>query len=130
MIGQKNLKEVLNSLQVSCDNVKYGFATVPSESDISLEDVLGTFKENEGLTVIASIDYFTSKHISFEGPFVKLTIDVHTSLELVGLTAAFATKLAEKNIPTNVIAGHYHDHIFVQHELRDQAMAALSELKK
>lgn len=29
----------------------------------------------------------------------------------VGLTAAFSTKLAEKNISANVVAAYYHDHI-------------------
>ncbi|WP_229764900.1 ACT domain-containing protein, partial [Vibrio cholerae] len=42
-------------------------------------------------------------------------------------TAAFATKLAEHGISANVIAGYYHDHIFVQKEKAQQALQALGE---
>jgi hypothetical protein len=53
---------------------------------------------------------------------------VHSSLETVGLTAAFSTKLGEHGISANVIAGYYHDHIFVQSDLAKSAIDALHEL--
>ncbi|WP_139151741.1 ACT domain-containing protein, partial [Vibrio anguillarum] len=37
------------------------------------------------------------------------------------------TKLASYGISANVIAGYYHDHIFVQQEKAEKAMAALKE---
>jgi hypothetical protein len=48
-------------------------------------------------------------------------------LDAVGLTAAFANKLKDYDISANVIAGYYHDHIFVQHAVAEQALAALNE---
>lgn len=129
MAGQKNLKEVLSSMQVSCDNVEYAFATIRLDSIVLEKGVLGIFTEKEGLTIIASKGYFENKQIPFEGPFAKLTIEVHTSLNLVGLTAILATKLAENEISANVIAGYFHDHIFVQYDLREKAIAAINQLK-
>jgi hypothetical protein len=36
--------------------------------------------------------------------------------------------LAERGITTNVIAGFYHDHMFVPSDRTDEAMEALKEL--
>ena len=56
--------------------------------------------------------------------------NVHSSLDAVGLTAAFSAKLTEKNISANVIAAYYHDHIFVPKEKAEQALNAILELQK
>ena len=129
MTGNTNLQEVLNSMQLSCDEVEYGFATTNISDGISATDVLGTFQESEGLTILATKQYLEEKGLSYEGPFAKLTVDVHTSLELVGLTAVLASKLAENGISANVFAAYYHDHIFVQYEVRKEAVAALSSIQ-
>ena len=42
-----------------------------------------------------------------------LTLAVHSSLEAVGLTAAVSVALAAADIPCNVIAGAFHDHLLV-----------------
>lgn len=126
MTGNSNLREVLSNMQVSCDNVEYGFATTSSTDNISVAEVLGTFQESEGLTILASKKYLEGKGLNYEGPFAKLTVEVHTSLELVGLTAVLATKLAENGISANVYAAFYHDHIFVQYNARNKAITALT----
>lgn len=130
MAGQTNLQAVLNSMQVVCDDLEYGFATLPAGTDIDPKAVLGVFQEVEGLTLIATKGYLEGSKIAFEGPFAKLTIDVHTSLELVGLTAVLATKLAANNISANVVAAYYHDHVFVQYDLREKATRILNGLKQ
>ncbi|EPJ45505.1 MAG: hypothetical protein OFPI_36510 [Osedax symbiont Rs2] len=53
---------------------------------------------------------------------------MHSSLDAVGLTAAFATKLTQCNISANVVAGYYHDHIFIAVDDADTALVALKEL--
>lgn len=111
MSGNTNLQEVLSSIKVSCDDVEYGFATVSAGTKISIEEVIGTFAESEGLTVIASKEYLADKKLPFEGPFAKLSIEVYTSLELIGLTAVLATRLAEQGISANVVAAYFHDHV-------------------
>lgn len=129
MSGQTNLSEALKSLQVTCDNLEYGFASIKDKQTIIGNEIIGTFKEKEGITIIATKDYFESNGIKYEGSYAKLTIEVHTSLELVGFTAAFAKKLAENKISANVVAGFFHDHIFVQFGLRQKAIDALLSLK-
>lgn len=130
MSGNTNLQEVLNSLQVSCDEVEYGFATATDDTTISSKEVLCIFHEAEGLTIVASKDYLSAKDFTFEGTYAKLTIEVHTSLELVGLTAVLAKALADNGISANVIAAYYHDHVFVQYDVRQKATDILLGLKQ
>lgn len=129
MSGINDLQEVLASIKVSCDEVAYGFATVIEDVAISAQDGLATFKEKEGLAIIDTVGSLKSKDLKYDGPFAKLTVDAHTSLDMVGLTAAISTKLANNGISANVVAAYYHDHIFVQYEHRHEALKLLKELK-
>lgn len=91
---------------------------------------MATFREKEGLTLVLTKEVATQAQLSFDGVFSMITLSVHSSLEAVGLTAAFATKLGSYGISANVIAGYYHDHIFVQKHKADQAMSALREFSE
>ena len=66
--------------------------------------------------------------LAYDSVFRCITLNVHSSLEAVGLTAAVSGKLAETGISANVIAAYYHDHIFVPAEKADAALSALNEL--
>ena len=48
----------------------------------------------------------------------------------MGLTAAFSQALAQQNISCNVVAGYYHDHIFVAESDVTRALAILQNLGK
>lgn len=129
MSGQTNLNDVLKSLDISCDGIEYGFANIKADGFPQSADIIGTFSEKEGLTIIASVIYLRENNIQFDGPYAKLTIEVHTSLQLVGLTAVLSKQLAENGISANVVAAYYHDHIFVQYEHRQKAIELLYKLK-
>ena len=58
-----------------------------------------------------------------------ISLHVHSDLQAVGLTAAFANALGSVGISCNVIAGAYHDHIFVPLEKAQAAMQALQDLQ-
>jgi uncharacterized protein len=130
MPGLMDLSEVLRTLHVSCDEVRYGFASVTGAAISRSEKVLGTFLEDEGLTLIATEEYFKQEGIAHQGPFARLKIEVHTSLELVGLTGLLAAELAKREIPANLIAAYFHDHIFVPYDVRAKALEAIMELKQ
>ncbi|MEC7307380.1 ACT domain-containing protein [Vibrio crassostreae] len=91
---------------------------------------MATFREKEGLTLVLTKEVATQAQLSFDGVFSMITLSVHSSLEAVGLTAAFATKLGSYGISANVIAGYYHDHIFVQKHKADAAISALKEFSE
>jgi hypothetical protein len=60
----------------------------------------------------------------------QITLDVHSALDGVGLTAAVADALAAEDIPCNMIAAHHHDHIFVPEAQAERAVAALRRLAR
>lgn len=58
------------------------------------------------------------------------TLEIHSALEAVGLTAAVSRVLTEAGLSANVVAGHTHDHVFVPLDRVDDAMRALAELSR
>jgi len=59
-----------------------------------------------------------------------ITLNIHSALAAVGLTAAFATELGQNNISCNVMAGYYHDHIFVDYQDKDKALNVLKNMSR
>ncbi len=60
--------------------------------------------------------------------FAKITLQVNSDLEGVGLTAAVATSLATSGTACNVVAGLRHDHLFVPWDRREDALELLQKL--
>jgi len=132
MTGETNLEKLITSMTPFLMNGEYVFCTFPDAQYGDYPDLepIVTIKESEGLTLVIPIDKAEEKNLSYESIFKGITLSVHSSLDAVGLTAAFSSKLGEHGISANVIAGYYHDHIFVQKELADKAIDALNELAR
>ncbi len=89
-----------------------------------IDNPFAMIREDEGVTYIVPADMEQGG----EGHFARITLQVKSSLEGVGLTAAVATGLAAEGIACNVIAAFNHDHLFVPWPRRDEALAILSKL--
>ncbi len=81
---------------------------------------LAIVREDEGIAVISPCD---------EGPWARITLTVHSSLDAVGLTAAVSTALATAGLSANMIAGLHHDHILVPWPKRHAALEAIRTLE-
>jgi hypothetical protein len=129
MTGETNLHILLKTLDPVLDERRFGFCAIKRQSTPVLGfKPLGIFEEEEGATIIATIAELESADLKFSGPWAKISLRVHSSLTAVGLTAAVATALAGVGVSANVVAGYYHDHVFVPWEMRDKALAALRRL--
>ena len=64
------------------------------------------------------------------GGFARITLQVHSALDGVGLTATMATALAEAGIACNVVAGFHHDHLFIPVNRADDAFSLLEALSQ
>ncbi|WP_146442202.1 ACT domain-containing protein [Vibrio kanaloae] len=128
MTAITDLDILLKSMSPELIEGNYVFCTVKGvQSDYFQLNPIATFREKEGLTLVLKESVATKFQLDFDGVFSLITLSVHSSLEAVGLTAAFTTKLGSYGISANVIAGYYHDHIFVQKDKAETAMKALQE---
>ena len=129
MSGILKLEELLKTMSPELQAGEYVFCTVKGDlSDYVHLNPIASFIESEGLTLILKDDVATKEGIDFDGRFKQITLMVHSSLSAVGLTAAVSNKLTEHGISANVVAAYYHDHIFVQSEKAQEALAALQEI--
>ncbi|WP_413282868.1 ACT domain-containing protein [Vibrio sp. MA40-2] len=128
MAAITDLDILLKSMSPELIEGNYVFCTVngPLSNYLAMEPI-ATFCEQEGLTLVVKKEIAIANKLDFDAVFSLITLSVHSSLEAVGLTAAFANKLSSYGISANVIAGYYHDHIFVQQDKTEQAMNALKE---
>jgi len=129
MSGEMDLKVLLGSMDPELSDEGYVFHSVAAEyDDLSLLRPWAVITEKEGLTVIIDKTTATLNKIPISGVLKRITLNIHSSLDAVGLTAAVSTKLAEAGISANVVAGSYHDHVFVQEPHADEAMRVLQLL--
>ena len=108
----------------------YVFATIPAGTDLAALDPVASVREQEGLTVVVEESQAREAGLTPVFRATWITLNVHSDLGAVGLTAAFSTALARAGIGCNVFAGAYHDHIFVPLELANEAMSVLQELQR
>jgi uncharacterized protein len=128
MSGETDLKTLLRSMSPILDPEPHGFAAVSHTEATKFAHPFATIIEAEGTTVVAPIHAFEKAGIMNIEKWARITLQIHSSLQAVGLTAAFAATLGKAGISANVIAGFHHDHILVQWERRHDAMLALQEL--
>jgi hypothetical protein len=130
MAGETELSKLLSGLSPKLNKGAYVFATVVDVDSIDRKETVCEFKEREGTTIIIERKKADALNIKYGYIASWITLMVHSSLEAVGLTAVFSAELAKKGISCNVIAGYYHDHIFVDIKDTDAAMRALTDLSK
>jgi len=141
MNGETNLQLLLQNMSPVLHSDVYVFLTLPNFStndlgNYKILEPLMTFKESEGLTLIAlkqNVIEYNKNHkpqLDVGEEFKCITLKVHSSLNAVGLTAAVSAKLAKVQISANVVAAFYHDHIFIPAIDAERAVKALDEFKK
>jgi len=130
MSGEVNLEVLLNNMRPFLNTGDYVFCNVSSFDKIDQKQIIGSFKEEEGITLIISKAYADRLGLNYSSIMSWITLQIHSSLEAVGLTAVFSSILSKNNISCNVIAGYYHDHIFVLKEDAKKAVEVLNDFNK
>lgn len=125
MSGEKNLEALLKTMKPKLNLGEFVFCEVKNLDEINLNETLMFFKENESITLILEKEVAEKLNLEYSYISSWITLTVHSSLEAVGLTAAFSKALSEKGISCNVVAAFYHDHIFVDKKDAQKAMEIL-----
>ena len=112
--GESDLGRLLADLRPALADERYTFEA--TDRAVLDPGIFALVREKEGLTAIRADP---------AGEWARISLEVHSSLEAVGLTAALSTRLTEEGISANMVAAFYHDHLFVPWDRREDALACL-----
>jgi hypothetical protein len=127
MSGEKNLKLLLKNMQPELILGDYVFCQVADIALIDLDKIILFFREKEAITLVIKKETADDLQLPYNFVAAWICLKVHSSLEAVGLTAAFSTALAKEDISCNVVAAFYHDHIFVAKNEAEKAIGILNK---
>lgn len=118
-----NLDPVLSPDPWIFDHIAEG-----APSNLNIATLFAFIQESEGSTLIRRASAGTNTQPMSQARFAKITLQVFSDLEAVGLTAAVAQALTDINMCANVVAAALHDHVFVPYERRFEAIDCLKAL--
>lgn len=126
-----SLSDMLAGLSPALHDEAYLFVTFANGQSPgnATESAIGWFREAEGISLILPRDQALSLGCADGSPMRQITLEVHSSLDGVGLTAAVAGRLAEHGIACNMVAAFHHDHLFVPADRAEEALALLRGLQ-
>ena len=130
MTGEKDLNKLLKTMKPELNFGGYVFCNVSDIKSVNINDIISLFKEQEGHTIIIKKELADSLDLKYSFVAAWITLTVHSSLEAVGLTAAFSSALSEQGISCNVVAAFFHDHIFVDKKDTEKAMEILNKFSQ
>lgn len=129
MTGETNLDILIRTMMPELAGEKYVFCTINNEIETVVKmEPWAMIKEKEGITIIVEKENADLYDLKYDTVYARITLNVHSSLNAVGLTALVSKKLMDFGISANVVAGYYHDHIFVQFDYAEKALQGLMEL--
>lgn len=130
MPGEIDLEKLLALLQPKLLSGSYVFCSVAGAKygDLAELNPVASYQEEEGLSLVLEQQAADQAGLDYSFVCKGITLSVHSSLEAVGFTAAVANKLASCGISANVVAGYFHDHVFVPADKAEMAMSVLTEI--
>ena len=130
MTGETDLGVMLQTMSPVLNAGEFVFCSFPGSlyGDHSNLSPVAAVAEPEGLTLVLPRSIADEHRFNYDAVFKCITLMVHSSLEAVGLTAAVSTRLASAGISANMIAGFYHDHVYVDEADALRAMQVLGDM--
>lgn len=128
MTAERDLSTLLRTLHPARRPGRFVFTLTDEPPDGV--DAVASVREIEGLTLVLPQDDADRHYLAYTGTYAMITLEVRSALDAVGLTAAVASALAQRDIACNVVAGYHHDHLFVPEHRADDALAVLHDLAR
>ena len=127
MTGEMNLPALLATLNPVLREGEYVYVLWPHGRPLE-PGIQAAVREAEGLTVVLPRERADSLGLPYDFVAAWITLEVHSELEAVGLTAAVGKTLTDARISCNVLAGFHHDHLLVPVADAPRALEVLNEL--
>jgi hypothetical protein len=127
MTGEMNLQALLATLHPVLRDGEYVYVLWPHGRPLE-PGIEAAVREAEGLTVVLPRERADTLGLPYDFVAAWITLEVHSALEAVGLTAAVGKVLTEARISCNVLAGFHHDHLLVPVAEAPRAVEVLHEL--
>ncbi|MDA2805303.1 ACT domain-containing protein [Nocardiopsis suaedae] len=124
--GERDLTRLISGMRPELREGEYVFTHAP-EVPPGVRPV-ATVAEDEAITIVCSRAEADAAGLSYDYVAAWIELKVHSSLEAVGLTAAVAGALGQEGLSCNVVAGFFHDHLFIPYDERERAVSALEGL--
>lgn len=127
MASEQSCHELVANLAPHLDPNPWVFTQLGTEIEPSFTDqgIFALIREDEGLTAIQRANPAVADDPLL---FARITLQVYSDLEAVGLTAAISRALTDRGICANVVAGFHHDHVFVPFHRGEEALQCLADL--
>lgn len=125
--GETDLGALLRFLSPRLNDGRFVYAQVQGELPPGISPIV-TVWEPEGLTLVIPPREADDRGLAYDFVAAWITLEVHSALDAMGLTAAVSKALTVAGISANVVAGYTHDHIFVPYDSAARAMRALKDL--
>ncbi len=126
MSGEIQVERLLKNMNPEINMGEYVFCTVDNLKKINFTDLVAYIKEKEGFTLVMEKNKAISLGLDFRFTSSWITLNVHSSLDAIGFNSIISNSLTENKISCNLIAGFYHDHLFVN---KKDAKRAINILK-
>jgi predicted N-acetyltransferase YhbS len=127
MTGEKNLQALLSGMRPVRRPGEYVYVLWPHGRPLAA-GMEAAVREAEGLTVVMPRAQADQEGLSYDFVGAWITLQIHSALEAVGLTAAVSKALTDARISCNVLAGFHHDHLLVPVADAPRALGVLAEL--
>jgi predicted N-acetyltransferase YhbS len=127
MIGERDLRALLATMHPARRDGEYVYVLWPHGKELA-GGIAAAVREAEGLTVVMPRADADGLGLSYDFVGVWITLQVRSSLEAVGLTAAVSAALTDARISCNVLAGFHHDHLLVPVADAERTLEVLHKL--
>ena len=123
------LPKLLANMAPELQPGRYAFVCLGLHKNPDGIAAIASFREKEGWTLVVEelVAHQNNLTVLFSAAWITLT--VNSELAAVGLTASVSQALAAHNIACNMMAGAFHDHLFVPWESVEDAMQCLRDLQ-
>jgi hypothetical protein len=128
MAGERDLRRLLADLRPVRREGEFVVVSRPRDQRVEVEAAATVDEGDEGVTHVVRRELADERGWAYDFVGAWLTMQVHSALDAVGMTAAMSTALTEAGISCNVLAGYHHDHLLVPSDRADEAIAVLRRL--